>query len=332
MKFIINLFRIEKQPKRGLIAIEWAILAYTVFTLLIIFFTYTKAVNPDSMIWGRMRALATMAALWAVYRLLPCQLTMLVRVVVQMSMLAWWYPDTYELNRIFPNLDHIFAAAEQSLFGFQPALVFSVAWASPVVSELMSLGYAAYYPMIALVAFFYFFRRQTEFHRCTLVIMAAFFIYYVVYIFVPVVGPTFYYKAVGLQNIAQGIFPSLHDYFNTHTDCLATPGYTKGLFYALVEDAKAAGERPTAAFPSSHVGVSTIVMLLALHSRNRTLTLAMLPFYVLLCFSTVYIQAHYAIDSIAGLLSGVALYFLLMACTKRLKEVPHATKGRRARA
>lgn len=332
MNFIKTLFRIEEKPRRGLIPLEWAVLAYTVFTLLIIFFTYTKAVNPESMIWGRVRALSTMAALWLVYRLLPCPLTMLVRVVVQMSMLAWWYPDTYELNRIFPNLDHVFASAEQSLFGCQPALVFAAAWPSAVVSELMSLGYAAYYPMIALVAFFYFFRRPAEFHRCTMVIMAAFFIYYVIYVFVPVVGPTFYYKAVGLGNIAQGVFPNVHDYFNTHTGCLPTPGYDRGLFYSLVEAAKAAGERPTAAFPSSHVGVSTIVMLLAWHSRNRALTLWMAPVYVLLCLSTVYIQAHYAIDSIVGLVTGVALYFALMTCTKGLKEPTKAAKGRRARA
>ena len=72
------------------------------------------------------------------------------------------------------------------------------------------------------------------------------------------------------------------------------------MFYGLVEDAKAAGERPTAAFPSSHVGIATVCMLLAAHTRQRKLVLLMLPFYIFLCFSTVYIQAHYAIDALAG--------------------------------
>ena len=148
--------------------------------------------------------------------------------------------------------------------------------------------------------------------------MASFFLFYVVFIFVPVVGPTFYYKAVGIDEIARGVFPNLHDYFNTHTDCLPTPGYTDGFFYQLVEQAKEAGERPTAAFPSSHVGVSTICVLLALRLRQRWLVWLMVPLYVLLCLATVYIQAHYAIDAIAGLVSGIVLYAVLWRLTKRV--------------
>lgn len=318
MNCIKKLFLIEKKPVRGLLAIEWLVLAYMALTLLVMMFTYTKVVNPDSMVWGRLRIVAAMLALWVVYRLVPCRLTLAARVVTQMAMLAWWYPDTYELNRVFPNLDHVFAAAEHALFGFQPALVFAASWPSRVVSELMSLGYASYYPMIALVVFYYFFRRYEEFHRCAFIIMAAFLIYYVIFVFVPVTGPTFYYKAVGIDSIASGVFPDVHDYFNHHQDCLPTPGYADGVFYHMVEGAKAAGERPTAAFPSSHVGIATVLVLLALHGRSRGLFYVLLPFYVLLCLSTVYIQAHYAIDSIAGLVSGVLLYFVLSASTRRL--------------
>ena len=186
-----------------------------------------------------------------------------------MALLAWWYPDTYEINRMFPNLDHIFAGWEQDLFGCQPALLFAKALPWAVVSELMSMGYFMYYPMIALVSFYYFFCRYYEAERAAFVMLTSFFIYYLIYIYVPVAGPTFYFDAVGISEITKGIFPALGDYFNTHTNCLPTPGYTDGIFYQLVEDAKNAGERPTAAFPSSHVGVSTICMLLVRHAGNR---------------------------------------------------------------
>lgn len=320
MNLIKQLFAIEKKPRRGLLSLEWLTIAYMAFTLAIVLFTFTRIENPDAMIWGRIRVGAITVALWVVYRLVPCRLTLVVRVVVQMALLAWWYPDTYELNRMFPNLDHIFAAWEQSLFGFQPALVFASNFSWPVVSELMSLGYASYYPMIALVTFFYFFCRYKEFERASFIVLASFFIYYVVYIFLPVAGPTFYYKAVGLGDIVAGVFPNVHDYFNFHNDCLPTPGYVDGFFYDMVESAKAAGERPTAAFPSSHVGVSTICMLLAWHSGNRRLLYFLLPLYVLLCLSTVYIQAHYVIDALAGLVSGVALYFALFFATAKMKR------------
>ena len=323
MKQIIDIFKIEKKPHRGLMAFEWVVMGYLALTLLIVLFAYTKIENPESMIWGRTRVVAMTAALWAVYRLVPCRFTMMVRVVAQISLLAWWYPDTYELNRLLPNLDHHFAAWEQALFGCQPALTFAARWPSAVVSELMSLGYAAYYPLIGVVVFAYFFRHYEEFTQCAFVIIASFFAYYIVFDVLPVVGPTFYYKAVGLDQIARGAFPALGDYFNHHQDCLPTPGYTDGLFYHLVEDAKAAGERPTAAFPSSHVGVSTVCMMLLWRVRSYRLCWCLMPIYVLLCLATVYIQAHYVIDALAGLVSGVALYYATMAAAKAWQRPSH---------
>lgn len=320
MNCIKKLFEIERSPRRGLLTLEWVMLAYMALTLLIILFTYTKVEHPQAMIWGRARIVAMTVAMLIVYRLIPCRFTLCARISAQMLLLAWWYPDTYEFNRMFPNLDHIFATAEQSIFGFQPALTFAAHLPSVVASELMNMGYASYYPMIALITYFYFFRRYGEFERVTAVIMAAFFISYVMYIFIPVAGPTFYYKAIGLENAARGIFPNIHDYFNTHTDCLPTPGYADGVFYHMVESAKAAGERPTAAFPSSHVSIATLCICLALHARSRGLVLFLLPFYVLLCFATVYIQAHYAIDAIAGLIVGLLFYAGLMFATRSMKK------------
>lgn len=308
----------EKKPRKGLLAAEWVVMAYLLLTTVIILFCYTDVVNPKAMLWGRARVVAMTAALWFVYRLWPCRLTLLLRMLVQLALLSWWYPDTYEINRMFPNLDHVFAAWEQNLFGFQPALLFSQAVPSHIFSELMDLGYASYYPMIALVLLVYFFTCYKEFPRAAYIVLGAFFLYYVIFIFVPVVGPTFYYNAVGVDQIAKGVFPDLGLYFNNHQDCLPSPGDANGVFYQLVESAKEAGERPTAAFPSSHVGCSTVLMLLAWHTKKRWLLWVLLPLFVLLCFATVYIQAHYAIDAIAGLITGVLIYFLLFFTSKKL--------------
>lgn len=326
---IKDYFKIDKNPKKGLMTLEWVMLGYMAITIITMLFTYTKLVNPEAMLWGRLRVLVMTIALWAVYRMIPCRITKMVRIIAQMALLAWWYPDTYEINRMFPNLDHIFAGWEQNLFGCQPALLFAKALPWAVVSELMSMGYFMYYPMIALVTFYYFFCRYYEAERAVFVMLSSFFIYYLIYIYVPVVGPTFYFDAVGISEITKGIFPALGDYFNTHTNCLPTPGYTDGIFYQLVEDAKNAGERPTAAFPSSHVGVSTICMLLVWHAGNRKMLYVMLPFYIFLCLATVYIQAHYLIDAIAGLISAVVIYFVLMAVSKGMIE--HHTPSSRLR-
>ena len=324
---IKDYFKIDKNPKKGLMALEWVMLGYMAITIITMLFTYTKLVNPEAMLWGRLRVLVMTIALWAVYRMIPCRITKMVRIIAQMGLLAWWYPDTYEINRMFPNLDHIFAGWELDLFGCQPALLFAKALPWAAVSELMSMGYFMYYPMIALVSFYYFFCRYYEAERAAFVMLASFFIYYLIYIYVPVAGPTFYFDAVGISEITKGIFPALGDYFNTHINCLPTPGYTDGIFYQLVEDAKNAGERPTAAFPSSHVGVSTICMLLVWHAGNRKMLYVMLPFYIFLCLATVYIQAHYLIDAIAGLISAIVIYFALMAVSKGMIE-HHASSSR----
>jgi len=292
---------------------EWVIVLYVVLTALIILFGYTKLQAPAALLEGRVRIMLTIAAMWVVYRLVPCRVTLMLRVLVQMALLAWWYPDTYDIGQLFGNHDALFAEVDQMLFGCQPALLFAAALPGKVVSELMSLGYAAYYPLIILVCYYSFFRHYEQFERSCYVITAAFFTYYVIYDLLPVAGPTFYYQAIGTANAAQGSFPSVGNYFATHTECLPTPGYADGLFYNAVEGAKAMGERPTAAFPSSHVGIATICMMLLARMKATRLLICLAPVYVLLCLSTVYIQAHYAIDSIAGLLTGIFFYYIFMA-------------------
>lgn len=305
-----ELFRLEKKPVKGLLAAEWVVLGYMVLTILLMLCLFTELTDPKEMLWGRVQIFIVTMALWAVYRMVPCRFTYLCRIVVQLALLSWWYPDTYEFNRLFPNLDHLFARWEQSWFECQPALLFSKAWSHPVFSELMDMGYAVYYPLIGLVALYFFWFRYDQFGRASFVILAAFFAYYIIYIALPVAGPQYYFKAVGVEEIAQGIFPNVGHYFATHSEALTSPGYHDGVFYQMVVDAHNAGERPTAAFPSSHVGITTILMLLLMSVRNYKLLLWLTPFYVLLCLSTVYIQAHYAVDVLGGWVSAILFYLL----------------------
>jgi membrane-associated phospholipid phosphatase len=292
-------------------------MGYMVFTLLMMAFLWTDLVSTEAMLWGRLRYVVVTLAAWAFYWIWPCRLTLLARIAAQMCFLGWWYPDTYEMNRLLPNLDHLFASWEQSIFGCQPSLLFSQAVPYGWFSELMCLGYVSYFPLIALVTLYYFFQRYKEFQMATFVILSSFYVYYFIFVLLPVTGPQFYYLAVGTEKIAEGIFPNLGDWFLTHSERMAAPGWSDGFCYYLLDITHDAGERPTAAFPSSHVGVTTVVMLLALRTRSKGLIFTILPFYILMCFSTVYIYAHYAIDAIAGLVTGCLLYFLLIAIWHR---------------
>ena len=316
---LIYLFSLEKKTKRGLMGFEWVMLAYMAFTFIIIFLGWSRLPNAEMMAWGRLKVLAVTLAMWGAYRMFPLGLMRVARAVVQMSLLSWWYPDIFELNRMLPNLDHVFATWEQTLFHCQPALLFSQVASHGIFSELMCLGYYSYYPMMLVVSVGVLMVKRAEFERAILIILGSFFIHYIIFIFVPVAGPQFYYEAVGMDKIAQGIFPNLHDYFNLHQIRMECPGYKEGIFYALVEQAHQAGERPVAAFPSSHVSICTMLMLIAWRTRMRIVFWALMPFAILLFLSTVYIRAHYAIDALAGLVSGTLCYILLAWLTSLRK-------------
>ena len=309
---LLPLFKLEKNPHKGPLTVEWIALGYLFFTVIMMAVLWDKLQNASAMMSGRVEFVAVTVAMWLVYRLLPCRMTLFLRILVQMAFLGWWYPDTYELNRALPNLDHVFAQWEQTLFGCQPSLLFSqkVPWGW--FSELMCLGYVSYFPLMLITYLYYFFKRYQEFQMTAFVMLGSFFVYYIVFILLPVTGPQFYYLAVGTDQIAQGIFPNLGDWFLTHSERMAAPGWKDGFFYHLLDLTHDAGERPTAAFPSSHVGVTTVVMLLALRTRSKRLVLTILLFYVLMCLSTVYIYAHYVVDALAGFVTGAAVYFLLI--------------------
>lgn len=299
--------------------VERVILAYLAFTVLLMICWWNSLVDPLLMFLERAKTLLLMAATWGVYCWRPCRLTHLLRIAGLMLTLSWLYPDTYEVNRVLPNLDHIFAGLEQQLFQCQPSLLFSRYCPWGWFSELMCLGYISYFPLMAVTLLYYFFRRYNEFDMASYVLITSFFVYYFIFVILPVTGPQFYYLAAGVDKIAAGIFPNVTDHFLVHSERMAAPGWSDGFFYHLLEFTHDAGERPTAAFPSSHVGVTTVMMLLACHTRSKKLVFTMLPFYVLMCFATVYIYAHYAIDAIAGLITGTIIYIALRHRAKKME-------------
>lgn len=297
----------REDERREFLAVEKLNLLYNLLTTLLIIIFFDRLHNPQEMLMGRFFIAAGTFAIIYLYTKTPSRATRFLRLVGQMGLLAYWYPDTFEFNRIFTNLDHLFATTEFNLFGCQPALLFDQVCSHTLWREAFNLGYWAYYPMIVTIVLWYFFKREEESERCTFVVMCSFFIYYLIYIFLPVAGPQFYFPVIGDAVAAAGPYPEIGNWFDLNPHMTLPQADKGGLFTSLVNMAQASGERPTAAFPSSHIGISTIIILLASRA-NKRLTLALLPLYLLLCCATVYIKAHYLIDGIAGVASGVLLY------------------------
>ncbi len=295
------------EPSKGEFLIEKVAMAYTLLTSIAIVVLYGQMDHPMLMLLERLAIVVVTLALVVVYHKYPCKVTAFLRVGFQLALLSYWYPDTFEFNRLLPNLDHLFADAEQAIFNAQPAYWFHRCYPQMWISEPLNMGYVAYFPLIAVITCWYFVKHFDLFEKIGFVLTASFFIYYIIYMVLPVAGPQFYFPAIGEENVLAGIFPAVGDYFNLHPELMPYTEQGQGFFYHLLELSHEAGERPTAAFPSSHVGISTIIMLMGWRSSKK-LTLWMLPFYILLCISTVYIQAHYLIDIFAGWISGYLLY------------------------
>ena len=297
----------RRESETRFLAVEKLALLYNLFTTLLIIVFFNRLYNPQGMLLGRFVILVGTFTLIYIYTKFPSRFTILLRIVLQMSLLNYWYPDTFEFNRIFPNLDHIFASAEYSLFGCQPALEFENILSGTFWREMFNMGYWLYFPMVATLSFYYFFKRPAEVERCTFIIITAFFLHYIIYIFLPVAGPQFYIPVIGEEAASSGIYENIGNYFNQNPE-ISVAQEGKGVFFTeLVNMAQRAGERPTAAFPSSHVAVAIVMMILALRGSKK-LFFGLLPFFVLLCCATVYIKAHYLIDALAGAVTGILTY------------------------
>lgn len=225
------------------------------------------------------------------------------------ALLIYWYPETFDINRMIPNFDYLLASLEQNIFGFQPALVFSQMYPQSWFCELLNMGYFAYYPLIIGTSAYLYFKDRRYFEYFFFIVLFSFFCYYTIYILFPTAGPQFYFQAIGLDQAQAGIFPHVGYYFDKHQELL-TPASNSGFFSQMVQNTQQVGERPTAAFPSSHVGISTLIFILILKNRRYIFFSMLFPIYLALVAATVYIQAHYLIDVIAGLATSVLFYYL----------------------
>ena len=181
----IKLFE-RVESGKGLFAVETISLIYNALTSFLILLLYARMDHPGTMLLERAGIVALTFTLIYLYQAFPCRLTAFIRMVVQMSLLAYWYPDTFEFNRLFPNLDHIFASNEQAMFGCQPSVEFSKHCPSIWFSEPFNMGYFFYYPMMLIVVVYYFVKRFEWFEKICFVLVTSFFIYYFIYIMLPV--------------------------------------------------------------------------------------------------------------------------------------------------
>ncbi len=213
-----------------------------------------------------------------------------------LGLLAYFYPETANFNLLFfQPFDHYIIAFEESLIGTELSLDFSKIIPNLWFNEWLSMGYFSFYFLIFGTTFIIYLKNKEQTLRIIFIIMVSFFFFYVIFIVFPVVGPQYYYHSPDSE------VPLA--YFFSHA-------------VKIVQDA---GERPTGAFPSSHAGITTILLFISYHYHKKAFPL-LLFFAFPLVLATVYLKAHYVSDVLAGLIVAPIFYYLTNKIFDKLEK------------
>lgn len=212
-----------------------------------------------------------------------------------------FFCETGQLNRMFfPGyLDELAIRADEVLFGCQPGAILMRNLPWMWLSELLYASYFSYYLMIAGVGIVLFLRSRQQFFHYILVVSFVFYVCYLIYIILPIIGPQ-----VLSHEIPTYQLPADLERFSV-TD--AYPATVKaGGFFHLMAWIYANFEAPGAALPSSHIAVA-LCNLYFTFRYLRPIRYVHLVLVTLLCVSTVYCHYHYGVDVLTGLLTAAAL-------------------------
>ncbi len=185
------------------------------------------------------------------------------------------YLQTARINRVIFSglLDPFFQKAEFGIFRFQPSLAFADSLPQAWFSEWMHFAYFSYYLMIPGIAVLLYFKGDKQaIKNFMLSLCILFYFCYSCYILLPVEGATSFGR----------------NEFNG------------GLFTNIMKVIYADFESPGAAFPSSHVAVTLLIIIHALRDAKR-----FGPIFIFLgvnlIFATVYCRYHYVVDVMGGI-------------------------------
>ena len=199
---------------------------------------------------------------------------------------AYFYQETVNYNKLFfSNLDPYLEKADFYIFGIQPAISFSECISNHLFSELMYFSYFTFYLLIIGFFLIYYLQKGDKLSKNVFYLTASLYLFYLIFAIFPSAGPQYFFES------PQNILPSAY------------------IFDNIMHLVQKFGEQPTGAFPSSHVGISIIILILFRKDFGNYFKIA-LPIVFLLILSTVYIKAHYVVDVVAGIVFAPLILFL----------------------
>jgi membrane-associated phospholipid phosphatase len=176
-----------------------------------------------------------------------------------------------------------------------PSTVWLSRFHSPVLTELMEVGYFSYFVLFTIVGLaLYRPERKQPFRHMTDATVLSYLLCYIVFVFFPTEGPA-------------------------HT-LAAHPPTNGALFHWAVTFIQARAGVHGNAFPSAHVA-GAFVALLSARRYAAKLGLFLAPLVGLLCVGAVYDGYHYVSDVVAGVIVGVIPAVWIMRIERSCREI-----------
>lgn len=196
---------------------------------------------------------------------------------------------------------------DKLIFGVEPTL-WMQGWYSPVVTDIMSLSYALYFAFPLFIMFFLSLSgRRLAFRKMVLCLTFVFIIGFLCYVFFPCSPPRYFI-----------------------TDLFTNPHRLAGLFVynnlqGMWDGFSVIGG---GAFPSLHVGLSTVALIYAYKFRNFSklyywIWICYIPLVTSLWVSTVYLRHHWFIDILAGWIVAFIGYLLAARAIRFWEHLRH---------
>lgn len=260
--------------------------AFLLITTILILPAWNQSGNSFELIFVRGLIILTIMSVIYLNSRISNQTIYLLRMTYPVILSGYFYSETVYHNKLFiGNIDSILVRVESAIFDMQPTLEFSLIFSNKLFSELMYFGYFSFYLIILGFTLYFFFKKKEIFNESVFKLSASLYIFYLVFCLLPSAGPQYYFS------YPENILPE---------------GY---LFEHIMKIIQNIAEQPTGAFPSSHVGISIIILIMSKKNAPQFFKFTW-PFVVILILSTVYIKAHYVIDIIGGILIAPFILYL----------------------
>jgi len=223
-----------------------------------------------------------------------------VRSIYPVALFGYFYISGYAVNRIiFPDwLDPWFLRIDLKLFGYYPSLVWGQKYGHWALQELFHFAYFCYYPMIAGLPVYLYFKNKKAFAELIFSLTFVFYLCYWIYSWLPVIGGRYFPEAMELTKV-----------------------YHSGPFTYVMAFIYNTSGHLGGAFPSSHIGITLVLTIAALrYVRRLGYLFCVISFF--LSIATVFCHYHWFIDAVAGIGIGIGGYYLAQYVRNKLEPEP----------